>query len=132
MFTTNEISFKVSTNVEFIEEIERLEIIIELLQTIVAKAKLKDLRSIENPKLLKINDAKNQNDPEIENLDLEFEKVDKAFDAILEEAEKPVEKEDQLMKNTNTITCECGTIMTKKNLTRHLKSAKHQNFVKLS
>ena len=132
MFTTNEISFKVSTNVEFIEEIERLEIIIELLQTIVAKAKLKDLRSIENPKLLKINDAKNQNDPEIENLDLEFEKVDKAFDAILEEAEKPIEKEDQLMKNTNTITCECGTIMTKKNLTRHLKSAKHQNFVKLS
>lgn len=132
MFTTNEISFKVSTNVEFIEEIERLEIIIELLQTIVAKAKLKDLRSIENPKLLKINDAKNQNDPEIENLDLEFEKVDKAFDAILEEAEKPAEKEDQLMKNTNTITCECGTIMTKKNLTRHLKSAKHQNFIKLS
>ena len=117
MFTTNEISFKVSTNVEFKEEIERLEIIIELLQTIIAKAKLKDLNSYEDtkPKLLKIEEA------------------EKCFDAILENAESPrPEMKDELMSNSNMITCECGTIMTKKNLTRHIKSAKHQNFIKLS
>ena len=30
----------------------------------------------------------------------------------------------------NLIVCECGAVMTKKNLSRHLKTTKHQDYVK--
>ncbi len=147
MYTDNKIQFTVSLAIEE-EEIEGVEATIRLLQDLIDSAKKTAADKKTNPKSsLRINrknttkivtDSESEVEVEAEIIEpvvSTSEKVKNLLTAMTKKVEGVVERDVPncfTEQKDGSIECKCGSIMDKKNMSKHKKTVKHKEWVEKS
>jgi hypothetical protein len=143
MFTENKIQFTIGVNIDE-DEISGVEAMIRLLQDLVENSKkavptkkkmIKNM--IKNSEVTKIEtDSESEGEKEevIEPINTS-DKVKNLLTTMTKKVEGVVERDAPncfTQQKDGSIECKCGSIMDKKNMSKHKKTVKHKEWVEKS
>lgn len=139
MFTENKIQFTISVSIDD-DEIPGVEAMIRLLQDLVENAKNSTLgrRNKHNKPIKTSKKTRIESDSEVsednEIIEPVSEKVKNLLDTMTKKVDGVVVR-DVIAPNCFTeqkdgsIECKCGSIMEKKNMSKHKKTVKHKEWL---
>ena len=124
MYSDTKITFTVGIEIDE-DEIEGVQRIVEFLEELIKKAQERAISKEDKRASLKKRIDKAE-----EFVDLLSLPTIKEEDEDDEDEDKKVEVAVKKPGLNDTVTCECGTVLVNRNMSRHKKTVKHLNFEK--